>query len=147
MVALLDLNVLIALAWPTHIHHRQARSWFDACSDQGWATCPLTQSGFIRVSSNPRIVDPAVVPREALALLRQLTRLGQHVFWPDDIDLTTTPFAHPELVVGHRQVTDACLLQLSIRHAGRLVTLDHGIPSLLPLGSPLRTAIEIIPLD
>ena len=147
MVSLPDLNVLIALAWPTHVHHRQARRWFDACSEEGWATCPFTQSGFIRISSNPRIVDLAVAPRDALVMLRRLTALGRHTFWPADIDLAATPFAHPELVVGHRQVTDACLLQLAIQHAGRLVTLDQSLPALLPENSPLRAVVQVISVE
>src|SRR5207249_268168 len=131
------VNVLVALAWPSHVHHRRAADWFASPEAEPWATCPFTQSGFIRVSSNPSIVEPAVTPSEALALLRRLTGLQQHQFWADDLDLTRDdlPF---RFVMGHRQVTDAYLLGLAIARNGRLVTLDRAIPELLPAGSPHR---------
>ena len=138
-----DVNALVALAWPSHVHHRLARDWFTGVGSDPWSTCPFTQSGFIRVSSNPRIVDPAVTPQEALRMLRRLTGIGRHVFWPDDLDWTVEdlPFG---LVMGHRQVTDAYLLGMAIRRSGRLVTLDRSIVDLLPAASPHRGHVEIL---
>jgi uncharacterized protein len=138
-----DVNVLVALAWPSHVHHRLAADWFGSPAAEPWATCPITQSGFIRVSSNPGIVDPAVTPREARSVLRQFTALQQHQFWPDDLDFTQgdLPF---EFVIGHRQVTDAYLLGLAIARDGRLVTLDSAIPDLLPPASPHRQRIVLL---
>jgi len=142
-----DINVLIALAWPSHIHHRQARKWFEALGDAPWATCPFTQSGFIRISSNPSIIEDAVSPREALQVLRRLTGLGQHLFWPHDLDFTGAAELPISLVMGHRQVTDAYLLGLAIRHRGALVTLDRSIHDLLPAGSPHRPVVRVIGRD
>jgi uncharacterized protein len=138
-----DVNVLVALAWPSHIHHRLAADWFGSPAAKPWATCPFTQSGFIRVSSNPGIVDPAVSPAEARAVLRQLTGLQQHQFWANDLDFMgdDLPF---ELVMGHRQVTDAYLLGQAIARDGRLVTLDRGIPDLLPAASSHRQRIVLL---
>lgn len=142
-VGLLDVNVLIALAWPSHVHHRCALTWFAANQAAGWATCPLTQCAFIRVSSNPRIIPEAVTPREALALLQKIVSLDHHVFWPDAV-----PFHHEaiptELLVSHRQITDAYLLGVSIQNKGKLVTLDRGVAALLPLESPHGNALEIL---
>jgi predicted nucleic acid-binding protein len=67
--ALLDLNVLVALAWPSHIHHGVAHEWFAQQRSNGWATCPITQSGLVRLSSNSRITPDAVSPEVALNLL------------------------------------------------------------------------------
>jgi predicted nucleic acid-binding protein len=108
-----------------------------------WATCPITQSGFIRVSSNPGIVDPAVSPAEARGVLRQLTGLQQHQFRADDLDFIgdDLPF---DFVMGHRQVTDAYLLGLTIARDGRLVTLDRGVPGLLAVASPHRQRIVLL---
>ena len=145
-VALLDVNVLVALAWPSHVHHHAAHQWFGANRSNGWATCPLTQCGFVRVSSNPAIIPEAVEPFEALALLRGIVALEDHVFWPDSILLHELAFP-AELLAGHRQVTDAYLLGLAIHHNGTLATLDHGVSSLLPTGSPYRDALTIVPLD
>jgi toxin-antitoxin system PIN domain toxin len=142
-VALLDVNMLIALAWPSHVHHRQAQAWFSANAAAGWATCPLTQCAFVRVSSNRKVIPEAVTPKEALALLGQIVGQRTHVFWPDDLGLPAEEVSSM-LLVGHRQVTDAYLLGLAIRHGGRLVTLDAGAAALLPVSSPHRDALLIV---
>lgn len=142
-VSLLDVNMLIALAWPSHVHHRHAHAWFAANHSAGWATCPLTQCGFVRVSSNPKIIAEAVTPQESLVMLHRIVSVKHHVFWPDDLPfqqgLLTT-----ELIVSHRQITDAYLLCLCIQHEGRLVTFDKGIAALLPSGSRHRNFLEVL---
>jgi len=138
---LLYVNVLVALAWPSHVHHDVAHAWFSRHRGGGWATCPLTQCGFARISSNPKIIPEAVTPREALSVLARMTGQPDHVFWPDSVSVVPAlaPFA---LVVGHRQVTDAYLLALAIDRGGRLATFDRGIPQLLAPGHP--QAVELI---
>ena len=132
MVALLDLNVLIALAWPNHVHHEVALRWFKDNQPLGWATCPATQSGFVRISANRRVIPEAASPQEAVLLLRKITALANHTFWADDAPLVDSEYLAPEKIQGFRQVTDAHLLALALRHGGRLATLDRGIPSLVP---------------
>ncbi len=132
MVSLLDVNVLIALAWPNHVHHEIALGWFKKNQASGWATCPISQSGFTRVSSNAQIMPDARSPEEALHLLRRIVALPHHTFWNDDIAIATSQFVAPDKLFGHRQVTDAHLLALALRHRGRLVTLDEGIRTLVP---------------
>lgn len=87
-VHLLDVNVLIALAWPQHVHHERVRQWFAAHAAEGWATCPITQCGFVRISSNPKIMGAAATPAQAVAALRQLMTHPNHDFWPDDLPFT-----------------------------------------------------------
>lgn len=141
---LLDVNVLIALTWPTHVHHSAARRWFDTKASAGWATCPITQLGFVRVSSNPKIIRDAVSPREAVAMLTQLVTLTGHQFWPDSISIAEKgPFAALSFV-GHRQVTDAYLLSLAQQEEGKLVTLDRGIVELIPRHEQRTRWIELI---
>jgi toxin-antitoxin system PIN domain toxin len=144
---LLDVNVLIALTWPTHVHHATARRWFDRESRGGWATCPLTQLGFVRVSSNRAAIRDAVMPGEAVAMLERLTALPGHDFWPDEV---AVPFAGPFAslsLVGHRQVTDAYLLALAQHHGGKLATLDRGVPELIAERGELSRWVELIPTD
>ncbi len=142
MVALLDVNLLVALAWPNHVHHRLAHQWFARNATNGWATAPVTQAGFLRISSNPRVIEDARSPREALLALRKITSLPHHVFWPDDESLVTSPHFDALQMVGFRQVTDAHLVALALHHGGALATLDRGIPSLLP--SALAGLVGII---
>ncbi len=126
---LLDTNVLIALAWPNHVHHAEATAWFLRKAAPGFRTCPITQTGFVRISSNPSFSGNAVAPAEALALLDRITRLPGHGFWPDDLSAADA-LAAKSVLGTHRQVTDAYLLSLAATHDGILATLDRGILSL-----------------
>ena len=146
MVSLLDVNVLIALAWPAHVHHRVAQDWFSKNAASGWATCPLTQWSFVRISSNPRIIPEAVSPRQAISQLAEILKLPHHTFWPEDVGLTELAAVQDSFLVGHRQVTDAYLLGLAVHHKGQLATLDQDIVHLLPKASPHRNALEILPV-
>ena len=142
---LLDVNVLVALTWPTHVHHIAARSWFDREGHAEWATCPITQLGFIRVSSNPSAIRDAVTPPEAVAVLERLTDLPGHRFWPDDVPVAARAPFNALSLVGHRQVTDAYLLALAERHGGKVATLDRGLPGLVADPGQRDTWIFVIP--
>ena len=122
----------MALAWPNHVHHARALTWFRAVRDEGWATCPVTESGFVRVSSNARAIPDARTPREAILLLRRLRELSAHAFWPDDVSAAGEGPSPFDRLVGHRQVTDAHLLSLALQRGGRLATFDKEIASLVP---------------
>lgn len=130
MADLLDVNVLVALAWPNHVHHVAAATWFADHRDGGWATTPLTETGFVRVSSNPSISAGTVTPGGASELLARLRALGAHEFWADTVSFATSPEVMRDRVQGHRQVTGAHLLALATVHDGRLVTFDRATLSL-----------------
>ena len=145
MIALLDINALIALAWPNHVHNRAAREWFRSQRRHGWATCPMTQSGFIRVSSNSRITPEARTPQEAAILLRQLTTVPSHTFWTDDCSLLDENWLTLDRITTHHQVTDAHLFVLALSHDGCLATFDRGITRLVPDGMDPGKALQLIP--
>lgn len=126
-MALLDVNALVALAWDSHVHHAAARGWFAANRAAGWATCPVTESGFVRASSNPNVLPSFIAVEAARGVLSALRGVGEHRFLANDVSLTDRDV--PALV-GHRQVTDALLLTLARRHDTRLVTFDRGIAEL-----------------
>lgn len=146
MSYLLDLNLLIALAWPSHVHHPQAHTWFADRAASSLATCFFTQCGFARLSSNPRIIADAVSPQQALILLEEIVAHPHHVFWPDSIPLVGTELISTQSLIGHRQVTDAYLLGLAIHHGGILATMDQNIVHLLSAASSHKTALEIVPV-
>jgi toxin-antitoxin system PIN domain toxin len=120
-VALLDVNALVALAWDSHVHHARIRAWFAENSPRGWATCPLTESGFVRVSSNPHVLPAAIGVDSARAVLSALRARDSHRFLADDVSLSDSDVP---TIVGHRQVTDAHLLTLARRRGARIVTFD-----------------------
>jgi toxin-antitoxin system PIN domain toxin len=144
VVVLLDVNVLVALAWPNHIHHELAHLWFEKNHANGWATCPLTQSGFVRVSSNRGITPEAKTPAEALVLLKRITEVEGHVFWMDDVDLTRSEMIATDRIQGYRQVTDAHLVALAIRHRGRLATFDRGIAGVVPVSTNIAELLVFL---
>jgi toxin-antitoxin system PIN domain toxin len=111
----------VALAWDSHVHHAAVREWFATSAGAGWATCPITESGFVRVSSNPRVLPSPVSVEQARGVLRTLRALQTHRFLTDDVSL-----ADPEIppLAGYRQITDAHLLAIARRHETRLVTFD-----------------------
>jgi hypothetical protein len=133
MVYLLDVNVLIALAWPSHIHHPAARAWFSKKGAKGWATCPMTQCAFVRISSNPKIIADSVSPAEARKVLSAMTSHRGHVFWPDTINCNDPEF-DTMLIAGHRQVTDGYLLLLAASKKGMLATFDRSIGQMYSAG-------------
>ena len=141
---LLDVNLLIALAWPNHVHHELAHRWFKEHRTGGWATCPVTQSGFVRVSSNPRAVSPARSPAEAIALLRRIVALPHHELWTDEVAMAELDPASAARISSHTQVTDAHLIALALRRGGRLATLDSGISRLVPPPADPATCVTLI---
>lgn len=144
-VHLLDVNVLVALAWPNHVHHRRALAWFKKHQEAGWATCPLTQSGFVRVSSHRRAIPEARSPREAIHLLVRIVSLPHHRFWEDDVSLARTEEVPRERIAGHRQVTDAHLLALALRRKGRVATFDRGFLELVSAELDPEAVVTLIP--
>ena len=132
MTALLDVNVLLALAWPNHIHHGSAIEWFIENQANGWATCPITENGFVRVSSNPRFTPEAKTQAEAMLQLERMLSLEGHEFWSDSFSLTEPGRVERSRLHGHDRITDAYLLALAIDRGGRLATYDQKIGTLLP---------------
>jgi toxin-antitoxin system PIN domain toxin len=132
MVHLLDVNVLVALMWPAHAHHDRAQEWFAKYSKTGWATCPLTQAGCVRILSNPSFSSDAVTPQQALKLLGANLNHPSHQFWPDDISFAEAVESMQKQIQGHQQVSDAYLLGLAMHRKGKLATMDRGVLTLLP---------------
>ncbi|MCU0305117.1 MAG: PIN domain-containing protein [Thermoanaerobaculales bacterium] len=134
--ALLDVNVLLALAWPNHQFHRPARRWF-ADHDGAWCTCAITQLGFVRLSSNPAFTDQAKLPAEATRVLVEMTRHPGHRFIAELHGLETDEFAAAAgRLLGHQQVTDAYLVALARRHDIRVATFDRRLEAIA--GDPRR---------
>jgi len=127
--ALADVNVLLALAWPSHPFHGRAAQRLGGAAP--WATCPLTRTAFVRLSSNPAVVGQAVTPAEAWHLLAGWLRDKEHV----PVDREPPGFAAHFAAalarcLGHRQVNDAYLVALAAAHRIRLLTFDAPLEAL-----------------
>lgn len=125
--ALLDINVLLALLDSDHIDHERAHTWLNDEIDAGWASCAITQNGFVRVISQPRYPSP-VSPTQAIEVLEAACETAHHAYWPCDLSILDDRTVDRSRLHGPRQVTDAYLLALATRHEGRFVTFDQAIP-------------------
>ena len=123
-IALLDVNVMIALLDSQHVHHDAAHHWFHGNASAGWATCPLTQNALLRILSNPRYPNSPGGPAAMMPLIQAMLSHQDHRFWPDDLCWTTDAVLQAELFLHHGQITDAYLLALAVHRGGRLVSLD-----------------------
>lgn len=126
MRALLDVNVLIALLDADHSLHARATEWFAGHARSGWASCPITQNGCVRIMSHPGYPN-AITVRAVMERLAEATASNHHRFWPDDISLLNAGVADPARIHGPRQVTDLYLLALAVRHKGQFITFDASV--------------------
>jgi uncharacterized protein len=137
---LLDVNLLLALTDPMHIHHASAHRWFAERGQQAWATCPLTENGFIRIASHPNYPNRPGDVAAVLAIFQQLSETPGHQFWPDD--LTILGILESDSIITHAQITDVYLLGLAVHKRGKLATLDQRIPVDAVRGG--RKSLELI---
>lgn len=124
--ALLDINVLLALLDSDHVDHERARAWLEAEISHGWASCAVTQNGFVRIISQPGYPSP-VTPSQAMGLLAHAAGTEHHQFWDTSVSVLDEKLVDRDRVHGHRQVTDVYLLALATAHHGRFVTFDRRI--------------------
>jgi uncharacterized protein len=127
--ALLDINVIIALLDPDHVFHDRAHLWWEAHAKKGWASCPLTENGVVRIMANLAYSDSVrFTPGDLIARLRAFAAQSDHEFWPDDVSLRNPEVFMADRIHGSRQITDLYLLAVAVKHSGRLATFDESIP-------------------
>jgi uncharacterized protein len=126
--ALLDVNVLVALFDPNHPNHETAHQWFGRNRKRGWATCPITINGCVRVLSNPAYPSFDTTPGEVILKLRTLCENREHQFWTESVSLLQESLFRPAKIKGHQTVTDVYLLGLAVVNDGVLATFDRSIP-------------------
>ena len=128
MRALFDVNVLIALFQPDHIHHQRVHQWWEANQHLGWASCPITENGFVRILSQPKYPMPQTI-LAAIKLLTMAKQATNHEFWADSVSLLNPALFSADSFIQHSQITDSYLLALAVKNKGSLVTLDQTIKS------------------
>ena len=126
-VCLPDVNVLIALIDPNHVHHNLAHEWFESAQTHRWATCAITENGVVRIVSGPRYPNPAPSLAIAIETLLSATNHATHEFWPDEISLLDPAQFDRSRLHTSGQITDSYLLALAKHHGGKLVTLDRRL--------------------
>jgi toxin-antitoxin system PIN domain toxin len=134
--ALLDINVLIALLDPDHAFHHRAHHWWNGQSNIGWASCPLTENGIVRIMSNPGYSKSVKFqPKDLIQQLDRFVNQSNHEFWPDDLSLRDRTAFFWDRFYSPRAITDAYLLALAVKHHGTLATFDQAIPVTTVLGT------------
>jgi toxin-antitoxin system PIN domain toxin len=140
---LLDINTLIALCDPNHVHHERVSTWFEDIARRAWASCPITENGFIRILSNPGYPGLSGSVSVAVQLLQELRRHKGHEFWPDDYSIVAGSVNLSD-EARSKNVTNLYLLGLAARKKSKLATLDARIPAHLVSGG--REAYEVVSL-
>ena len=143
MRALLDVNVLIALLDQAHPHHIAALSWLKANIRHGWASCPITQNGCVRIMSQASYPGARPVA-QITERLREALNHASHKFWPDEISIVDPDIIDATRVHGARQITDTYLLALACKNGGRLVTFDSGIALAAVKGAAARHLVALV---
>lgn len=139
---LLDVNVLIALVDPAHVHHDLAHDWFARTGRKRFATCPITENALLRIVGHPKYPNSPGPPSVVAAALRGVRALPGHAFWPDAISLVDAQQVETALLSSHSRVTDGYLLALAKANGGRLATMDHKLAAEVLTGG--REALELI---
>jgi toxin-antitoxin system PIN domain toxin len=134
-IQLADVNVLLALLWPRHIHHAEAHAWFAGQGHKGWATNSITQVGVLRLLTNPAVTGDAVNAATAVRTLEEAIGHPHHQFWPLDYSVTSSLRPAVQRIAGYRQWTDALLFRQACDCQGKLVTFDAGMAGLADSGS------------
>lgn len=132
-VHLLDVNILIPLIDTAHTNAAAIHRWFEAHQADGWATCPMTENGLLRIVSSPSYPGKSTPAADLALLLEELCATGSHHFWPDDISLRHVLTSNSEVISS--QLADLYLLALAVEHGGKFATIDRKIPAkLIPGG-------------
>lgn len=127
MIYLLDVNVLTALADPSHVQHEAAHGWFGSGGSSSFATCPLTENGLLRIVGNPRYPNSPGTPAAATGILAALRAMPGDHFWPDDVSAMDARCIDTARLLSQGQVKDSYLLALAVAHGGKLATLDRRL--------------------
>jgi toxin-antitoxin system PIN domain toxin len=141
-VRLLDVNLLLALSDPRHVHHELAHRWFSATGRSAWATCPITENGFIRIASHPSYPNSPGGVSCVTTILRKFMNCGGHHFWPDSVSLADETLFTLGQAIASNKTTDVYLLGLAVKNGGKLATLDNSIPSHLVANG--AQALEVV---
>lgn len=144
---LLDVNVLVALFNPDHIHHDTAHDWFAENHTGGWATCPITEQGVVRILANPKYWSEFERTSALVERLAKFCSSRHHHFWPDAVSLRDRDLFDLSYIAGHRQLTDVYLLGLATKMKGRLATFDQTIPHKAVIGASKNTLAVISPAE
>ena len=128
----------MALDWENHKHHHTARAWLRCSKD--FATCPVSQLGFARVSSHPSL-GYSMSPDQAFGVLRRFLADPRHRFVPDDLSCEDR-IARTDLMGGANQVTDHYLVALARQHRLSLATFDEPLAKAFSKESSLVQLVQ-----
>jgi toxin-antitoxin system PIN domain toxin len=145
--ALLDVNVLVALFNPDHVHHETAHDWFSTARGGGWATCTVTEQGLLRILANPSYWSEFERTAGLVKRLRQFCGSGNHHFWEQTVSLRDRTLFDLAHLSGHRQITDVYLLGLAHRRGGVLATFDRTIPLNAVIGATRESLAVVAPVE
>lgn len=139
---LLDVNVLIALVDAAHVEHDRAHDWFSKVGAKGFATCPITENGLLRIIGHPKYPNSPGPPSAVAPALAAIRGLPNHEFWADSISIADERHVDLVSLSSHSRVTDGYLLALAQANKGKLATMDTRMAS--EVVARRRSALEVV---
>ena len=139
---LFDVNFLIAILIGSHSHYQRAHDWWRDHAGNGWASCPITENGFVRIVSQPSFAAPLLVA-EGIELLKGAKSDTDNAFWNDDISIVDDTIFDTDYLLKSNQITDAYLLALAIKNKGKLVTFDRSLGRRAAIGDVSRHLVTL----
>ncbi len=126
MLALYDVNVLLALFDAEHTQHTSGLAWHEANASMGWATCPITQNGLLRIMSPPSYTHTIPLASVAERFRESATEDAHHQFIADDISVVDRSIIRQNALLAPSSLTHIYLLALAFKHNARYVTFARG---------------------
>jgi len=142
----LGVDLLLALAWPQHEQHGAAHRWFAAEGRHAWATCPVSQLEFVRLSCDRAVVPDAARLSDAVELLRDITALPGHRFWRDNVTICAPILLDGAARLDAAHVLPAYLIELARRNEAVLATFDELLPDLAASLGVHRDVVQVVPI-
>ena len=126
MADLLDASVWLPLTAAGHVHHRRARRYWAAESDDRIAFCRVTVLALLRHVTNRRIMGPDTQTSEQAWKVYQRWRSVPDVLYASEPDGVEDQLAQwsETMKLGSGEWTDAYLAAFAVAGGHRLVAFD-----------------------
>jgi predicted nucleic acid-binding protein len=124
MKYLLDVNALVALGFRRHSFHKRVATWVAGERSTKFASCSITELGFVRVLSQVSAYGLTVTHARELLLQMKAGSTPFLTFLQDDHDISHLP----SWVEASKQTTDGHLAHLAAANGAILATFDRRVP-------------------
>ena len=139
-----DVNALLALLDPMHLHHEAAHAWYARQGPVRLVLCSHVVNGVIRVASQPRYPNPLGTCAQVRQTLKRFVEKAGPAFCQNDVSLLEDAVLKRADELTPSRVGDLYLLALAVANGVKFATFDTRIPASAVAGG--SAALEQIPV-